>query len=709
MYGKKHIKFFFSLFIVIVVGVGIMILASAAIKIFAQKDYWRAIADRLVNENVVIRPTRGNIISSDGKLMASSLPEYRIYMDFRAGGEVKDSLLMLHLSEIAEGLHRIFPDKSTADFKKTLLNGRKKKSQNWLLYKNRISYTQLKEVKKLPVLSLSAYKGGFHVEAFNQRKKPFGSLARRTLGDMYPDMTQGAKNGLELTYDSLLKGTNGIIHRQKVMNKYLSIVDKPAIDGFDLVTTIDVSIQDIAEKALLDKMKSLENAVEGVAIVMDVKSGDVLANVNMTMGQDGHFYEMRNLAVSNMMEPGSTFKTASVMVALEDGYITPNTIVSTGNGIVNMYGSNMKDWNWYKGGFGDITVTRAMEVSSNVGVSKLINEYYHNNPQKFVDGLKRMGLADRLDLGFVGQGYPSIKGPKERYFAKTTLPWMSIGYETQIPPIFVLNFYNSIANNGTMVKPRFVRALMKDGELVQEFPTEVVKEKICSERTLKQIQDILFSVVAHGTGKPAGSEQFHVSGKTGTAQISQGKAGYKSGGTRYLVSFCGFFPSEAPQYSCLVSIKLKGGYASGGAQAGGAFHEIAERIYAKHLFKEIASAKDSTSILIPSIKKGNITDAAFVLHQLQVRSNASDVLASGDRVWGIAECGLSSAEFKKITMSHNQTVPDVIGMGARDAVYLLQQKGLKVVLSGVGKVRSQSLHAGSTLRKGETIQLTLKN
>lgn len=707
MYGRKTTKFYFSLFITFVVLIGGFLWLSALLKIWMEKDYWQAVANRLVNEDVKVPSTRGNIISSDGKLMASSLPEYRIYMDFKAGGEVKDSLLIAHLTEISEGLHAIFPDKSAAEFKKRILKGRKKKSENYLLYPKRISYTELKEVKKLPVFELSPYKGGFHVETFNQRKKPFGSLARRTLGDMYPDKTQGAKNGLELTYDSLLRGEDGITHRQKVMNKYLNIVDKPAVDGLDLVTTIDVDIQDIAEKALIDQMKSLENAVEGVAIVMDVKTGNVLANVNMTKGTDG-FYEMRNLAVSNMMEPGSTFKTASVMVALEDGYITPNTMVSTGNGILNFYGSNMKDWNWYKGGFGDITVTRAMEVSSNVGVSKLINEFYHSNPQKFVNGLKRMGLAEPIDLGFVGQGHPLIQGPKERYFAKTTLPWMSIGYETQIPPIFILNFYNAIANNGVMVKPKFVKALMKDGEVIKEFPTEVIREKICSDRTLKQIREILQSVVAHGTGKPAGSTQFSVSGKTGTAQISQGKAGYKSGGTKYLVSFCGYFPSEAPQYSCLVSINLKGGYASGGSQAGGVFHQIAERVFAKHLFNDIASAKDSTSILIPQVKSGNISAAAYVLKQLNIESNSRDVLISKTPLWGEVHSTDTYAEMKRISQKQPNKVPNVVGMGARDAVYLLQQSGLKVKITGVGKVHSQSIRPGNTVRKGEMIQLTMK-
>ena len=433
--------------------------------------------------------------------MASSLPEYRIYMDFKAGGYQKDTMLMNHLTEICEGLHKIFPDRSAAQFKAHLLKGRKKGSRNYLIYPKRISYIQYKEAKRLPVFNLNKYKGGFHELAYNQRKKPFGSLAARTLGDLYADTAQGAKNGIELAFDSLLKGREGITHRQKVMNKYLNIVDRPPVDGCDIITTLDVDMQDICEKALVDKLKELE-AVSGVAILMDVPTGDVKAIVNMTRGQDGNYYEMRNLAISNLQEPGSTFKTASIMVALEDGKITPDYTVDTEKGIKMMYGQAMRDHNWYKGGYGVIDVNRIMEVSSNIGVSSIIDKFYKDDPQKFVDGLKRMSIDQPLHLQIPGEGTPNIKGPKEKYFAKTTLPWMSIGYEVQIPPINILTFYNAIANNGTMVRPRFVTKAVKDGDVVEEYPVEVINKKICSDHTLEQIRTILRNVVGHGLAKP---------------------------------------------------------------------------------------------------------------------------------------------------------------------------------------------------------------
>lgn len=705
--GLKNITFRYTFIVVIMAVLAILIIVKAGIIMFAERQYWKDVADRFVKENVVIRPTRGNIISADGKLMASSLPEYKIYMDFRVQSSKQDTMLMNHLQEICNGLHEIFPDRSAQDFRKHILKGRRAKSRHFLLYPKRISYIQYKEVKKLPLFNQSKNISGLHEEVFNQRKKPFGSLAMRTLGDMFPDMAQGAKNGLELTYDSLLKGENGITHRQKVMNKYLNIVDKPAIDGYDVITTIDVDMQDIAEKALVDQLKNLD-AVFGVAVVMDVATGEVKANVNMTKAGDGKYYEMRNLAVSNLMEPGSTFKTASIMVALEDKYITPDYKVDTKNGMVNMYGSWMKDWNWYKGGYGEIDVTRILEVSSNVGVSSIIDKFYGKDPQKFIDGLRRMSIDKPLNLGFVGEASPRIKGPKERYFAKTTLPWMSIGYETMIPPIYMLNFYNAIANNGVMVKPKFVKAIARNGEIVEEYPTEIVNPKICSDETLQQIQTILRKVVSEGLAKPAGSKQFSVSGKTGTAQISQGKAGYKANGVSYLVSFCGYFPSEAPKYSCIVSIQIPHGPASGGLQAGSVFSRIAERIYAKHLVKNIAQAKDSTAVLIPDVAQGDIIETAYALKQLNVKSNSASIPYSFNPVWGKAKTTDSYVELST-AQPDKKRVPNVVGMGAKDAVYLLESYGMKVHLSGVGKVHTQSIPSGSMVRKGEYITLTLKN
>lgn len=704
----KKIMTRYSFIILVMVLVGIAIVFKAGVIMFAERQYWKDVADRFVKEEVPLIPNRGNIISSDGQLMASSLPEYKIYMDFKAGGELKDSLLMLYLDSICDGLHQIFPDKSKAEFKSHILKGRKKGSRNYLLYPKRVSYIQYKEAKRLPVFNMSKYRGGFHEQAFNRRKKPFGSLAMRTLGDMYSDVTLGAKNGLELQYDSILKGKEGVSHRQKVMNKYLNIVDIPPIDGCDIITTIDVGMQDIAEKALLDQLREINGNV-GVAILMEVKTGDVKAIVNMTKGSDGIYREVKNNAVSDMMEPGSTFKTASIMVALEDGYITPDQEVDTKNGVYMMHGRPMKDHNWHRGGYGVIDVTKVLMVSSNIGVSRVIDENYQHQPEKYVEGIYKLGIATPLNLDIPGAAKkPNIRRPTKENWYKTALPWMSIGYETQVPPMNTLAFYNAIANNGVMVKPRFVKSIVKDGQVIEEIPTEVLNPAIASPKTIEQIQVILEKVVSEGLGKPAGSKQFHVSGKTGTAQVSKGSGGYKSGTMQYLVSFCGYFPSENPKYSCIVAIQKSGLPASGGLMAGSVFSEIAERVYAKHLAQDLKEAKDSTSILTPDVKHGNMASARYILDEIDVKAMGIEKYDEDKPIWG----KVAHEPNQSITLSESEInekkVPRVIGMGAKDAVYLLESLGLRVHLTGMGKVRSQSIPAGNTLHKGKTIQLRLQ-
>ncbi|MBO6256045.1 MAG: transpeptidase family protein [Bacteroidaceae bacterium] len=709
--NKRSIMTRFFLIVVLFATVGVCIVLKAAIIMFKERGYWNEVADRFVKENVLVDPNRGNILSTDGKLLASSLPEYSLYMDFMVSDPdenrkakeqaKKDSLFKSHLDEICEGLHRIFPDRSAAAFKQHLQNGRNRKSRYYRIYPRRVSYIQYKEVQKLPFFNLGKNRSGLQGVASNNRKRPFGSLAQRTIGDVYADTALGAKNGIELAFDTLLKGKKGVTHRQKVMNKYLNITDIEPIDGADIISTIDVDMQDICEKALVDKLYEL-NAMVGVAVLMEVKTGEVKAIVNMSKGNDGKYYEMRNNAISDMMEPGSTFKTASIMVALEDGKIEPDTQVDTGNGVKMMHGRPMKDHNWNRGGYGVIDVTRILEVSSNVGVSSIIDQYYYDNPPKFVDGLKRGGITEPLHLQIAGEGKPNIKGPKERYFAKTTLPWMSIGYETQIPPLNILTFYNAIANDGVMVRPKFVKAAVKDGQIIQEYPTEVIREKIASESTLEKIRTILEKVVSQGLAKPAGSKQFAVAGKTGTAQISQGAAGYTAGGRKYLVSFCGYFPADAPKYSLIVSIQKPGLPASGGLMAGSVFSKIAERVFAKNLSYELKNAIDSTTVVIPDVKSGDLAETSYVLGKLNVPTEGKTSKTS----WGRVEEDSVGVKLEQQSLKTG-IMPNVVGMGAKDAVYLLEKAGLKVNIAGVGKVTRQSIPSGNKYLKGQTVALQL--
>ena len=700
----------------IIMGIGLLILGKALYIATVKRDYWMQVASRLKKDSVDVKPIRGNILSCDGRLMASSLPEYKLYMDFMAGGEKKDSLWTKKVDSICIGLHEIFPEKSAAEFKQHLEQGRKKKSQNWAIWPKRVSYNVYAQVKKLPVFNLPPYKGGFHVQSFNARQRPFGSLAQRTVGDMF-GAKDTARCGLELSFDSILRGRMGLISRQKVMNKYLSIVMREPVDGADIVTTIDVNMQDLAERALIRELKKEEvNGDVGVAIVMEVKTGDVKAIVNMSKGADGEYHESKNSAVSDLLEPGSVFKTASIMVALDDGVVDTTYSVDTGNGIWEMYGAKMRDHNWHKGGYQVLTLPQTLERSSNIGISRIIDKYYSKNPEKFVQGIDRLGLRTDLQLPLVGAAAPRIRMPKKNErgqyvnWSKTALPWMSIGYETQIPPISTLTFYNAIANNGVMVRPRFVKSVMKDGEVIREFPTEVIKPSICKEKTLREIQTILEHVVSQGLGKKAGSKLFKVAGKTGTAQISKGTGGYKSGRMNYLLSFAGYFPADNPRYSCIVCIQKSGLPASGGGMSGVVFHEIAEGIMAQDVKLDITDARDSISILIPDVKNGNLLAADYVLSHLGISSNKwwNGSYANGNPIWGSVGHNGKNVQLSKLPVYNERHVPNVMGMGARDAVYLLESRGVKVRIEGRGKVVSQSLPAGHEIKKGEVCSLKME-
>ncbi len=690
---------------------GLCIIAKAAYIMFVERDYWNAVSDRFVKENVAIEPVRGNIFSADGQLLAGSLPEYKIYMDFMSWEKDslrrvkdqhrRDSLLDAKMDSVCDGMHRLFPDIDPREFEKLLREGRRRKSHHWLLYPKRISYIQYKEVKRLPYFSLSSNQGGFHVEDFPQRRKPFGSLAARTIGEMYGGKDT-ARFGLELAFDSVLRGKPGIKHRQKVMNRYLNMVDVPAEDGYDVETTLDVGMQDICEKALRDKLTEI-SANSGVCILMEVATGNIKAITTLTRCADGKYREVRNGAVSDLREPGSVFKPVSFMVAMDDGYIDMNTRVNTGNGVLEMYGQPMKDHNWTRGGYGELTVPEILEYSSNIGVSYLIDKYYHNDPNKFVDGVYRTGIAEDTRLPIPGYARPNIRHPRPdgKNWSPTALPWMSIGYETQIPPINTLMFYNGIANGGRMVRPRLVTRLMRGGETVREYPVEVVREHMCKPQTLTNLQTILEWVVSRGLGRQAGNRNFKVSGKTGTAQVWTA-AGFSS---QYLVSFAGYFPSDAPLYSCIVCIQ-KGYPASGGGHCGPVFRRVSESVMALRTHPAISSARDTLHVPAPLVKNGNIEAAARLMKTLGVDYESIE-LNDGLPVWGRAVTQSNRVVLERCDETPGQ-VPDVTGMGARDAVFLLEKSGLRTTLRGIGHVVRQSIAPGTPLSKGKTIHLQLE-
>ena len=709
--------------------IGFAVIGKALYIMTAKKQYWTEVADRLKRDSVSVKPNRGNILSCDGQLMASSIPEYRIFIDFQAAAfEKDDSLWNSKVDSVCDGLSKIFP-LTAHEFKVLFDKGRQKVNGNgtigarhWPIWPKRIDYNTYVEVKKLPFFNMPRFKSGFHEEEFNSRRRPFGSLAQRTVGGMY-----GAKDsayfGLELSYDSILRGTPGITGRRKVLNKYMNIPVTLPIDGGDIVTTIDVNMQDLAERALLDELK-LINGEMGVAILMEVETGDIKAIVNMMKNENGNYIEAVNSAISYRCEPGSVFKVASFLVALDDelnidGHkIDTSYVIHTGCGVQPMYGREMKDHNWRRGGYGDINMARTLEVSSNIGVSHVIDRIYHEQAERYVKGLQRIGIAEDLKLQNILPGYrpPLIRMPHRKKNGRyddnwyaTTLPWMSIGYETQIAPINTVTFYNAIANDGKMMRPRFVKQVMKNGEVIKEFPPEVIKERIAKPKAIKTMQTILEHVVSQGLGRKAGSRSFKVAGKTGTAQVSQGGAGYKNGTMWYWLSFVGFFPADNPKYTCIVCLKKPGLPASGGGMAGVVFHHISEGVMAQYLKLRVEDARDAASVMTPDVKNGNILAADYVLDQLGVKTTNgwNGSFANGDPVWGTAENNGQKVELSKKQLTQ-QHMPNVLGMGASDAVYMLESCGLKVHLKGRGRVKSQSIPYGTNLQNGMTCNLMLQ-
>ena len=725
--NDKVMPRYFAIAVVLTL-MGFAVIGKAMYIMTVKKDYWTQVADRLKRDSVSVKPARGNILSCDGQLMASSIPEYKIYMDFQAGtgdslrNHRHDSLWAEKIDSICYELNQIFPSKSANEFKTHLLEGMHKVQKNgsigarhWAIWPRRIDYNTFCEVHKLPIFKEPVYKGGFHWEEFNSRNHPFGTLAWRTIGDMF-GAKDSAKNGMELSFDSLLRGTNGLMHRRKVLNKYMDIPVQSPIDGYDIVTTIDVGMQDLAERAVIEELKEI-NGEMGVAILMEVKTGDVKAIVNMQRGADGEYHEMVNNAISYRCEPGSVFKVASFLVALDDGVIPKDTnfVIHTGSGVMEMHGRPMKDHNWRRGGYQDINVARALEVSSNIGVSYVIDKFYGSNPTKYVQGLYRVGIHEDLKIPLVGYHPPYIRMPdtkttdRAKYWSKTTLPWMSIGYETQIAPINTVAFYNAIANDGKMMQPRFVKQLLKDGQVVKEFEPVVLKEQIAKPQTIKMMQTILEHVVSQGLGRKAGSKSFKVAGKTGTAQVADQYGSYHSGTTRYWLSFAGFFPADDPRYTCIVCLKKSGLPASGGGMSGVVFHHISEGVMAQNLKRSVEDARDTSKIIMPTVKGGDMIAANYVLDNLGVKTshNWNGSYSEGNPVWGQATTHPHEVVLAPVN-TQKSVVPDVIGMGARDAVYLLENRGVKAKIRGRGKVKSQSIYSGTAVKQGMVCELVLE-
>ena len=713
---KRVSRKYLSLFLLMLVW-GIFIIVKMAFVMFGERQYWNDVSKNMTPVNRVIEPRRGNILSDEGLLLASSMKQYRVFLDFRTAEkdevrgkkdqERKDTLYSRHLAEFAHQMHEIFPQYSVQEFATHYEKGHASKSHSWMLLPGGsrnsypITYNQYKSLAKTVWLR-PKYEGWFFsAESKISRQKPFGALAARTIGSMF-EAKDSARNGLELSFDSLLRGVPGRGHQEKVQNVTRMIADIPQIDGCDIHTTINVDMQDIAEVALRKQLE-FRNAASGIVVLMEVPTGDIKAIASLTKTESGQFSEIQNNAVKELFEPGSTFKPVSMMVALDDGKISLTDSVYCEHGLYTGFGgARMTD---ASKNYGWLTVVGIIQNSCNIGTSKLINAAYKDNPQAFVDGICRTGINTHFDLQLTGTAAPVIK--RDGYWDATRLPWMSIGYNTQLPVINTLAFYNGVANGGCMVAPRLVTEVTREGEVVQEFPVEVVKRHMCKDETLEKVRFLLENVVQNGTGKNAGSKYFSVAGKTGTAQLSQGTAGYKNGKRTHMVSFCGYFPADKPQYSCIVSIRTDGGAAGGATWAAPVFHEISEKVMANRNIRDVKEAFDSTRQFIPKVLPGDLAKAGTVLKGLGKKNLMSRIdRAVADTVWGSVSSDSGRYVMKHVEYAEG-LVPDVRGMGASDALYLLEKMGMRVNISGVGKVKSQSLQKNTRYRRGDRIQLTL--
>lgn len=694
---------------------------------YSEGSIWRELGKQeTVKKDREIRPNRGNIYADDGRLLATSEPLYGVYVDFMSEG-IKVDTLMKYVTPLSQELAKKFPDRSAAQYKRVIMDGwdlsrkelreiernRQNGSNKKVKVRSRyvrivrpdINYVDLKELKTFPFFNQRSNRSGLFTEEKTMRLKPFGRLAGRTVGSIFKDFEAGGTSGLELKYDSILKGLPGLKTRQRVQGRWIDIVLEEPVDGWDIKTTLNVDIQDMAEKALYSKLAETK-AESGVAIVMEVETGEIKAITNLDRVSEGVYAEGNPNAFSYMSEPGSTFKTVSLMVALEDGVVTPSDSVMVGNGLFEYKGRVVKDHDWRKGqDKGRVTIARGMYSSLNVVIAKMILKGYENDPMKYVQHIHDLGLTKKIewDVPLKGkEGTSVIRFPDDKGnpWSKTTLPWMSFGYETQVPPIYMLMFYNGIANNGKMIKPFLTKAFLKDGKVQEEFETDVINPKLCSEKTLNEIKDILRGVVTDGTGKAVNSDMFPISGKTGTAMIAA-RGGYEG----YYVSFCGYFPSDKPQYTCFVGIRRPVGSPSGGLMPGAVFKNIAEGIYTKNLVSTPVSApKDTVNSLIPTVKNGLLKNTEVVLKKLD-----QSFTFSGDKIdWIKARTDSVSNIVLESNISVKQgLVPSVIGMGARDAIYLLENSGLRVNLIGSGKVKQQSIPVGSRIIKGSTITIEL--
>lgn len=663
-----------------------------------QGDKWRKMAKENLLQFRVVKATRGNIYSDNGSLLATSLPFYKLAIDPTI---IDSELYKEKIDSLATLLSRYFGDKSPLEYKRKINNGRVSNRHYLVLNRSMINYQAKKMMSQWPIFREGRLKGGVIFERVDKRFRPFSFLAMRTIGFINED-NRGA--GLEFSFNKQLAGRDGeALFRKMAGGSWKPMHDESEIrplKGMDIQTTIDVNLQDVAESSLARHLAD-HDADYGCVVLMEVATGEIKAMANLGKLGEGIYAENYNYAVGNqgLTEPGSTFKLASMISLFEDSNLKLSDSIETGNGEFEFYDRVMRDSK--PGGHGMITVQKAFEISSNIAVSKLVNEHFGVEPQRFLEYIKKMGLADPIGFQMSGEAKPYIKSATDKSWSGISLPWMSIGYELKISPLQILTFYNGIANNGTMIKPIIVRETKVADIEKEKYSTQVLVKELCSEKTLGMVRKMLEGVVENGTANNIRNSLYKIAGKTGTSQKIKNGQYIKN----YYTSFVGYFPADRPKYSCIVVIDNPKGFKQYGSDvAAPVFKEIADKVYANdlELHKPLELVVKNEEGVFPLIRGGYHEDLRMLCNEFGISNHAGN----GGEEWVMARPN-NNAIIWKSKKQVEGLVPDVTGLTLKDALYLLENKGLRVRFVGKGRVHQQSIDAGSRILKGSTILIQL--
>jgi cell division protein FtsI (penicillin-binding protein 3) len=662
---------------------------------FVEGEQWSEISRKVSLQYKTVSATRGNIFSDNGSLLATSVPYYRVAMDpTRPSNEV----FQKEIDSLALKLARTFREKSPQEYKREITNARVTGRKYIFLTRDEIDYQEKKKMEEWPVFRYGRLDGGVIFEKVDKRFMPFSYLAYRTIGYINEN-NEGA--GLEYSFNNYLAGKDGEALFQKISGgSWKPVPDAHSLrpsEGYDIETTIDVNLQDVAQAALL-KSLSAHHADYGALIVMEVKTGEIKAMSNLSRTANGKYAELYNYAMGRhgLREPGSTFKLATMIALLEETDIKLEDTIQTGKGTYKIYNETVRDHE--EGGFGTISIQKSFEVSSNIAMAKLAEKYFTSKPSKFFEYLKQLHLTEPLGFQMEGEGKPVVKEPKD--WSGITLPWMAHGYGLELTPIHTLTLYNAVANNGTMIKPIIVKSIQKADKVKEKFESEILVKKICSDKTLNKLRILLEGVVNSGTASNIKNSHYQIAGKTGTAQLLRNGRHSRN----YMTSFVGYFPAEAPLYSAIVIIENpKGFWQYGSNVAAPVFKEVADKIFASRIEMHDPIPKEYRAELgvFPVIQAGYKADLELICNELGISNHSK----TNDE-WVRAARNSNSVDWvsDKVTKA---LVPNVTGMTLRDALFLLENKGMQVEFKGKGRVTKQSEIPGKKISKGDKILLTL--